>query len=160
MPIDGEQQLHLEVERLRVEKLWHSIMEQYVPMAVAAATTFHQVHQTTKTIISRADYDDALNLAASALSRFMAIYEIAPQTQSELELSVNLVTQRFTQGARQLRSNDGKVYGPLFVRRSDMLSAITQIKKAGLMFSFALDSDESSLPTKNEQPGRSEITKK
>ena len=157
---DGEQQLSLEVERLRIEKLWHSIMEQHVPMAVAAATVFHQVHGTTKAIVSRGDYDDALNIAASALSRFVPVYEIGAGTQRHVEVPVNLVIHRFARGARQLRSTDRQTYGPLFVRRSDMLSAITQLKKAGLVFSFALDSNEPAFRTKNEQPSRSESTKK
>jgi hypothetical protein len=51
---------------------------------------------------------------------------------------INLVTQRFALGATQLRSAEGHVITNLSVQRSDMLFALSIVKRAGLPFSFAL----------------------
>ena len=137
LPAEDHQRLSLEDERLRTERLWRAILGEHVPMSVAAATTFHRVHGTTKTIVTRKDYDDALNIAASALSTLVPVYTLDRQ-RSRRELTINLVTQRFALGATQLRSTDGNVVDELSVQRSDLLFALSIIRRAGLPFSFAL----------------------
>lgn len=137
LPAEDQQRLSLEVERLRTEQLWRAILGEHVPMSVAAATTFHQVHGTTKAIVTRKDYDDALNIAAGALSTLVPVYTLDGR-RSRRELMINLVTQRFALGATQLRSTDGNVVDGLSVQRSDLLFALSIIRRAGLPFSFAL----------------------
>jgi hypothetical protein len=48
----------------------------YLPLHVAAAITFHQAYGAKNAVISRSDYDDALNIAAAALSRLMHVYTL------------------------------------------------------------------------------------
>ena len=137
LPAEDLQRLSLEVERLRAERIWHSMLGQHVPLSVAAATTFHQVHGNTKAIVTRKDYDDALNIAASALSSLVPVYTVDAR-QRRVEVSINLVAQRFALGATQLRSADGGLIDNLSVQRSDLLFALTIVKRAGLPFGFAL----------------------
>ncbi len=137
LPPEDDQRLSLEVERLRTEHIWRAILGEQVPMAVAAATTFHQVHGTTKAIVTRKDYDDALNIAAGALSSLLPVYT-RDAKGNRSEVPINLVTQRFALGATQLRSAEGHVITNLSVQRSDMLFALSIVKRAGLPFSFAL----------------------
>lgn len=137
IPAEDGQQLSLEVERLRTERLWRAIRGEYVPMAVAAATTFHEVHGTPKAIVTRKDYDDALNIAAGALSSLVPVYALDPRGH-RTAVAINLVTQRFALGATQLRSADGHVVDNLSVRRADLRFALSIVRRAGLPFSFAL----------------------
>jgi hypothetical protein len=139
-----DQRLSLEVERLRTENLWRSVVSRDIPLSVAAATAFHQVHPATKTRVRRKEYDEALNISASAISRLAPIYTIGEVTRKRVEVRVNLVTHRFTLAASQLRERNGDgMSDNLFIERSDLLFAISIIKRAGLPFSFALMPDES-----------------
>lgn len=142
VPAPESQRLSLEVERLRTENLLRSITGHDVPMAVAAAAAFHEVHQTTE-IVSRKDYDGALNIAASLLSRLVPVYTIGPSVRKLVQVPVDLTTHRFVQGARQLRSREegSRVVEKLFVRRSELLSAVSALKRAGA-FRFASPADE------------------
>jgi hypothetical protein len=135
---DKERKLSLEVERLRVEAQWQAARDEFVPISLAAAATFHQVHPSSKAVVNRGDYEDALNIAASALSRIVPVYTVGAVTQRRVQVPVNLVLYRFVDGATQLRANDGKVFEALVVKRSDVLFAISIIKRAGLPFSFAV----------------------
>lgn len=160
LPAEEQQRLSLEVERLRTESLWRSMLGQHVPMSVAAATTFHQVHGSTRAIVSRRDYDDALNIAASALSSLVPVYAL-DAGQRRVELAVNLVQQRFALGATQLRSADGNVVDHLSVERADLLFALTIVKRAGLPFSFALLAPERALPPEDAKaPKKTETDEK
>ena len=160
LPAEEQQRLSLEVERLRTESLWRSMLGQHVPMSVAAATTFHQVHGNTRAIVSRRDYDDALNIAASALSSLVPIYAL-DAGRRRVEITVNLVQQRFALGATQLRSADGLVVDHLSVERADLLFALTIVKRAGLPFSFALLAPERALPPEDAKaPKKTETDEK
>lgn len=135
--------LSLEVEQLRTANLWRSITEQRVPMAAAAAMTFHTAHAGARAMVSRRDYDDALGLAASALSRLLPVYTVGAITGKRVEVRVNLLTHRFALGATQLRARDGSgAVEPLLVQRGDLQFALSIVKRAGLPFGFALLSPE------------------
>ena len=138
VPADDTQELNLELEYLRTCNLWRSILESDVPMAVAAAMLFHRLYGDRRNLIKRAAYDEALNIAASALSRLVPVYTIGAVTGRRVEVAINLVTHRFAGRATQLRSLDGDtVTERLFVRRSELLSAVPVIERAGLPFSLA-----------------------
>lgn len=128
--------LSLEVQRLEVENLWRAALDQYLPMSVAAATAFHRVYGTSRAIVTREDYDDALNIAASALSRFLTVYS-AGERGEKVPLAVDLVKQRFARGATELRAGPGEGNPNLWVRRADLIAAIATIRNAGLIFGFA-----------------------
>lgn len=132
----------LKSEGLRAGDLLHaSLADTYVPLAVAAAITFHQAHGNTRAIVTRQDYDDALNIAAAALSRLITIYTVQDPRDERVAVEVNLSGQRFARGATRLVYDDGRIFDDLSVRRSDMLSATSLIKRTGLAFSFAFSLD-------------------
>jgi hypothetical protein len=112
----------------------------YLPLPVAAAITFHQVHGNTKAIVSRQDYDDALNIAAAALSRLIAIYVLRDLREGRVALPVDLTRSHFARGATQLRSANETI-GELWVARRELVSALSLIKRTGLPFGFAATKD-------------------
>jgi hypothetical protein len=128
----------LDRERQLMDDLFRSIIHSHVPLAVGAAITFHQVHGNTRAIVNRQDYDDALNIAAAALSRLISIYVVDGSPEGHTVLAVDLTKQHFARGATALRSPDGSTQQDLTVLRGEMLSAISLIKRAGLPFAFAL----------------------
>lgn len=127
----------LEAESARIHALWARLQGAHVPLAVAAAMTFHQVHGNTKAVVTRPDYDDALNIAASALARLVPIYARRNPAEPWTAVELHPAAQRFARGATELRSNDGGRLRGLSVKRSDLLSAISLIKRTGLPFAFA-----------------------
>jgi hypothetical protein len=129
----------LDIERARTDDLLRPIGSTYVPLAVAAALTFHQAHGSTKAIVSRQDYEDALGIAAAALSRLIPIYTLKDPREGRVVITVDLLKQRFERGATELRARDGTAVQELSIQRSDLESAIALVKDAGLPFSFALE---------------------
>jgi hypothetical protein len=128
---DG-QRLDLEAERLQTEQSWRRVQDDYVRMAVAAARIFHQVRGSAKVFLSRDDYDDALNIAASALSRLMPIYRLGVDGLRVELAPIDLRTERFARGATQIRCRDRGLIENLSVQRSHTDSAIPLILRAGL----------------------------
>lgn len=145
-----EQRLSLEVERLRTESHWRGLSE-YLAMSVAAAMAFHGAHGNTKAIVTRTDYDDALNIAAAGLSRLIPVFT-GSRGPERVAVPVNLLLQRFCRGATELRSQDGSVVDHLLVKRLHMVEAVKHIKDAGLPFSFLMLPAES---PENEQSAAS-----
>ena len=137
MPKD---EVRLEQERQRTEELLQDARDAYVPLAVAAAIVFHQAHGNTRAIVTRQDYEDALGIAAAALSRLIPLYTLRDPREGRVTVAVNLVHQRFRRGATELHGDDGSTTGELSVRRSDLVSALSLIKRAGLGFAFAFPS--------------------
>ena len=132
-----ERKLHLEAERLNTEELWRTYQAAQVPLAVAAAIAFHQVHGTTKAIVTRADYNDALNIAAAAISRLIPIYFSNDPRQGRAALPVDFTKARFMRGATELSFVDGSAIRGMTVLRAEFSSALSLIKRTGLAFSFA-----------------------
>lgn len=131
-----EDQVSLEVEGQRANALFQRVEDLYLPLCVAAAITFHQVHGNTRAIVSRNDYDDALNIAAAALSRLLPIYVLQDPRQGRVALAVDLVAARFARGATELHRT-GEIVGGLSVARRDLASALSLVKRQGLAFAFA-----------------------
>jgi hypothetical protein len=62
----------------RADHEWRISQEAFVALPVAAAMAFHAAQgSSAKAIASPQDHDDALNIAASALSRLLSIYTVA-----------------------------------------------------------------------------------
>ena len=130
-----EDQVRLEAEAERATALLQGGHDYYVPLAVAAAIAFHQAHGSTKAIVSRGDYDDALNLAAAALSRLLTVYALRDPRQGRVPQAIDLATSRFAHGATELRIGAQTVF-ELSVSRHDLLAALALIKRAGLPLMF------------------------
>jgi hypothetical protein len=127
--------VRLEVEAQATTALLQSAQDYYLPLPVAAAIAFHQAHGNTKAIVTRQDYDDALNIAAAALSRLITIHVLRDAREGRVRLAVDLTKSRFTRGATQLRTGN-ETLGELSVARADLLAALSLIKRAGLPFAF------------------------
>ena len=132
------QRFDLEAERLQTEQSWRSMHDNYVWMALAAATIFHQVRGNARPFVSRNDYDEALNIAASALSRLMPIYRLGVGGLREEIPPPDLRTERFARGATQIHCGDGSLIEDLYVQRSDAVSAIPFVMRAGLPLAYLL----------------------
>lgn len=130
--------IRLDVAHARVTEYLECAQDSYVPLAVAAAITFHQVHGDTRAIISRRDYNDALDIAAAALSCLIPIYTLKDPCEGHVPLAVDLTRMRFARGATLLCCKDGTSFGRLSITRAALLNAISAIKRAGLPFSFAV----------------------
>lgn len=131
----AEDSVRLEAEAERATALLQSGHDYYVPLAVAAAIAFHQAQGSTQAIVSRDDYDDALNLAAAALSRLLTIYVLRDARQGRVPLAVDLTRCRVARGATELRVGVETVC-ELSVSRHDLLAALALIKRAGLPLMF------------------------
>ena len=121
-----------EEESARTRDLWRASQESFVPLPVAAAITFHQAHGSTRAITTRADFDDALNIAATALARLIPLYA----AQASQPLPIDLAGQSFARGATELRSASGAAMRELRVRRADLLEALAVIRARGVPFSL------------------------
>lgn len=132
-----DEQIRLEVESERTNAFLQRVEHNYLPLHVAAAITFHQAYGSKNAAISRSDYDDALNIAAAALSRLMPVYTLREPREGRVVLAVDLTEARFAHGATELRSGHETV-GELSVRRNELVSALSFIKRMGRPFAFAV----------------------
>jgi len=143
----GDPPFDLEAERLRMEELWHSIKDHYAALAVAAARTFHLAQQARAVSVDRDDYHEALNIAATALSRLIPIYGTGVDGQRAKIAPIDLRTQRFARGATEIRSVDGSSIDNLSVLRSDAVSAIPFVVRTGVTFTRYLPLAETIQPS-------------
>jgi hypothetical protein len=132
----AEERVSLELEAQRTTELLQSPAQLYLPLSVAAAIAFHQAHGNTKAIVSRQDYDDALNIAAAALSRLIPVYVLRNPRLGREPLAIDLTRSHFARGATELRGAR-ETLTELWVARRDLVSALSLIKRTGLPFSFA-----------------------
>jgi formylmethanofuran:tetrahydromethanopterin formyltransferase len=135
-PRPGEALVSLDLERARIEQELQHTPDGRVPLPVAAAGAMHLVCRNTHDLIARSAYDDALNIAAVAISRLVPVFALTDPRQVEEVLSINVNRERFANGATELRRMDGRKITRLFIRRSDMLSALAFIKRTGNLFSL------------------------
>lgn len=117
---------------------WRTSQEAFLPLPAAAAIVYRESPGGAAATPSRADHDDALNIAASALSRLVAIYAYDAQAHERVVVKLDLVQGRFARGATEFRRRDGDPLVELWVRRADLAAALARIERAGIPFSFAL----------------------
>ena len=123
----------LEVEKLLVDDVWDGLRGTHAPLPVAAAFAFHQVQYNAKGTAPFAGYSRDLNIVAAALSRLCPIYTLIDDREGPIPLPVDLIRQRFTNGASQLYCMDGGFFFTrLSIRRVDVPPAVNLIKNAGL----------------------------
>jgi hypothetical protein len=132
----SDEQIRLEVESERTDALLQRVDHNYLPLHVAAAVTFHQAYGSKNVVISRSDYDDALNIAAAALSRLMHVYTLREPPEGRVALAVDLTNSYFARGATELRNSHDTI-GELSVARDELVSALSLIRRTGLPFAFA-----------------------
>jgi len=133
-PQPDEALVSLDLERARIEQELQHTPDGRVPLPVAAAGAMHLVCRNTHDIIARSDYDNALNLAAIAIARLVPVFAAADPPRIEEVHSIDITRERFANGATELRRTDGRKLTRLFIRRSDMLSAMSLIRRTGNLF--------------------------
>jgi len=131
-----EDSIRLGVEARSASALFQRVEDIYLPLPVAAAIAFHQAHRNAEAVVSRSDYDDALSIAAAALSRLISIYTLRDPREGRVAVAVDLTKARFALGATQLRSSEETI-GELWVSRRELVSALSLLVRTGLAFSFA-----------------------
>ena len=135
-PRPGDALVSLDLERARIEQELQHAADERVPLPVAAAGAMHLVCRNTHDLIARSAYDDALNIAAVAISRLVPVFALTDPRRVEEVLAIDVNRERFANGATELRRMDGRKVTQLFIRRSDMLSALAFIRRTGNLFSL------------------------
>jgi len=128
----SDDKVDLASERERIDAVWRNMSQTHVSLPLAAALAFHQVRGGQPALVNRQDYDDALNLAAAALSRLVTVYVTEDSGQGRVPIAVDLGTHSFNRGATELRAKDGSTRRDLSLQRGELLSAISLIKRVGL----------------------------
>lgn len=154
-----EERIFLEMEAARIRELLAEARHAHIPLSVASAMAFHLAYKSTRAILDRRDYDDALCITAAALSRLIPIYTLRDPREGRTEVKVDLASQSFVRGATQLRANNGELVEELTVARGDLEAAISLVKKAGLPFSLAISPGEEPATARTRQ-ARKEDEKK
>ena len=131
----------------RADHEWRIAQESFVALSVAAAMAFHQAQgASTRAIASREDHDDALNIAASALSRLLPIYVVDEALRTRVETKLDVAKGKFMLGATEFHRGDGTVVSSMTVRRGDLTSALSLIKRVGIPFGLALAGEAEAAP--------------
>ena len=125
----------LDLERARVEQILQGARGRRVPLAIAASSAIHIVSRNAHDMIARGSYDDALDIAAVAIARLIPVFALAHPCEGEKALAIDVTREHFANGATELRCSDGQTITALFIRHSDMLSALSLIQRTGLLFS-------------------------
>lgn len=123
----------LRADRERVARLWNDSREPRVPLAVAAAFTFHHAHRIDEALLPRNEYGGALDIAAAALACLVPIY--TPDHRGEpVAVRIDFARQMFSGGAAEVRCADGSIIAPLAVVRSEVLPALQRIERSGIEY--------------------------
>jgi hypothetical protein len=118
----------LREDSARVARLWDGSEASRVPLAVAAALTFHRTRRNGEDRLSHLEYANALDIAAAALSRLVPIYA------ADGRAAIDLARQRFSGGASEVLGAGGAVVAPLTIARRDVLDALTTIERSGIEY--------------------------
>ena len=127
-----DEMVSLEAAGTRASELLSGLESGFVPLSVAAAVAFHQAHGGRQAMVTRQDYDDALNIAAAALSRLIPIYEVKEAKVGLVPVAIDLTRQRFARGATEMRVREQSIARELSIRFADLQAAVTLIKSADL----------------------------
>ena len=126
----------------RADHEWRIGQESFVALSVAAAMAFHQAQgRSTAAIDSVEQHDDALNIAASALSRLLAIYTVDEGTRERVATKLDVLSGKFARGATEFRRSNGGVVTSMTVRRGDLASALSLIRRVGIPFGLAIEAE-------------------
>ena len=118
----------------QVRELWRSRADSHVPLALAAALAFHEARDQHSALMPRAEYEDALNLTAAALSRALTIYAVNRHSGIPVPARFDLGAGRFRCGASAYEPSSGNALTSLVVQREDVPRTLALIKSAGIPF--------------------------
>ena len=127
---DG-QLVNLRSERLLVERQWNGSEDEFVPLSLAAALALYESLTNAEDDVRAGDYDEALNLAAIAMSCVAAVYTM-DHRQRWAKVQIDLRTDRFAFRASEVRTMNGGTVAPVYMKRAEVLSALPIIRDAEL----------------------------
>ena len=126
--------------------------EPFVALPIAAAMAFQQAQGARgEPVGSASDNDDALNIAASALSRLLAIYMSDEVTRTRIQVKLDLAGGKFVRGASGFQRRDGSLVSGMAVRRGDLSAALALIERAGISFNLAMIEPVAPAPRRPEK---------
>lgn len=123
----------LRKDRAHVAEIWSGTQDSLVPLHIAAAFTFHQTRRSGEVLLAEDEYASALDIAAAALSRLVAIYTLDARGR-QVPVGVDVAGQRFCGGATGVQCAGGAVLAPLAVARGDLLPALVAIGRSGIEY--------------------------
>ena len=123
--------------RTDVMRKWHASTDLFVPLKLAAAFALHEAHREFNALIPQLEYEDALNLAAAALSRLTPIF-VDKSVPDAIPVKLSLTSGKFRHAATMYESVDGERFGSLTVPRDAVPNAVSVIARAGLPVTFAV----------------------
>ena len=123
----------LREDRTRVARQWRGARAPSVPLAVAAAFTFHRTCRIADELLLHVEYNIALDIAAAALSRLLPIFTVDGSGEP-VAVAIDLARQRFRGGGAEVVHADGTMIAPLSIDRGDLPRALTTIGRTRLEY--------------------------
>lgn len=109
---------------------------------------------SARSLASFPDREDALNIAASALSRLLPVYVIDEATHAPVATKVDVANGRFLHGAREFRRSNGALVTSMSVKRDELAAALPLIRRVGIPFDLAIGDGISPPPSRKPGPGK------
>jgi hypothetical protein len=133
-PPDADLLSLVDLQRCREQArdAWRSSADSHVPLPLAAALAFHAGEEGAKALLPARDYDAALNSAAAALSRLVAVYAIGENSKLPAVIPIDLGSGRFRDGGALYERRRGPRVTSLVVARAQLEPALEFIRRAGL----------------------------
>lgn len=113
-----------------------SASENYLELSVAAAMVLYEAGHPRVETESSPDFNEKLNIAAAALARLITIYAVDEISHARMPIAPDRVAGKFIEGAAAFRHHAGYVVRSLGVRRSDLASALSLIRRIGVPFAM------------------------
>lgn len=135
-PPDADPLSLVDLQRCRVQarEAWRSSADSHVPLPLAAALAFHAAQEGANALLPARDYDVALNVAAAALSRLVAVCAIGENSKLQAVIDIDLGSGRFRDGGALYERRLGPRITSLVVARAQLEPALEFIRTAGLPF--------------------------
>lgn len=76
--------------------------------------------------------------------------------RTRMPTRLDLIHGRFARGATEFRRSDGTAVRAMSIKRTDLTSALSLIKRVGIPFGLALEADEAGRTTPSRAPRESE----
>ncbi|HYL88487.1 MAG TPA: hypothetical protein VEU32_06935 [Burkholderiales bacterium] len=111
-----------------------SFPHDYLDLPVAAAMVLREAGYSAAATESGDDFKEKLNIAASALARLLTVYSVDEVSLARTPIAPDPAAGRFIEGAAAFRHEAGYMLRSLRVRRSELASARSLIRRIGIPF--------------------------
>src|SRR5579859_1463531 len=111
-----------------------SFQHDYLELSIAAAMVLREAGHPGAATEPGHDFNEKLNIAAGALARLLTIYGVDEISRAHTPIAPDAVAGEFVEGAAAFRHHAGYMVRSLGVRRSDLASALSLIRRIGVPF--------------------------